>query len=79
MNPFIEEHPELEDEEDLSSALREAMYDCDKFDADIEHFNRITYNFYLLTDPEKTIWIPDYPYDKLKTPLKYFRSLKKSQ
>lgn len=79
MNPFIEEHPELEDEEDLSSALREAMYDCDKFDADIEHFNRITYNFYLLTDPEKTIWIPDYPYDKLKTHLKYFRSLKKSQ
>ena len=79
LEPFIKEHPELEDEEGLYEALREVMYDCDKFDAGIEHFNRITYNFYLLTDPEKTMWIPDYPYDKLKTHLKYFRSLKKSQ
>jgi len=77
--PFVDEHPELEDEEDLHSALREAMYDCDKFDANIEHFNRITYNFYLLTDPEKTMWIPDDIYDRHRYPLKYFRSLKKSQ
>lgn len=73
VDKFIEEYPELE-EEDIYSALREAMYNCDKFDANMEHFNK-EYNFYLLTDPEQTIIINEYP-SRDKYRYKFFNSLK---
>lgn len=78
MQPFIDEHPELEDEEDLYSAMREAMYNCDKFDANIEHFDK-EYNFYLLTNPELTYELYDGSYPFIETKHKYLKSLQRSQ
>lgn len=76
--PFMEQHPELADQEDVvDEILRELMYDMDMYDADIKHFDK-DYNFYLLTDPEKTVCIRDYPYS-FNYRNKYYQSLKLSQ
>ena len=53
------------------------MYDMDKYDANIEHFDK-DYHFYLLTDPERTVCIRDYPYS-FNFREKYYQSLKLSQ
>ena len=74
----MEQHPELADQEDVvDEILRELMYDMDMYDADIKHFDK-DYNFYLLTDPEKTVCIRDYPYS-FNYRNKYYQSLKLSQ
>ena len=53
------------------------MYDMDLYDANIEHFDK-DYHFYLLTDPERTVCIRDYPYS-FNYRNKYYQSLKLSQ
>ena len=76
--PFIEQHPEYEEVEDeVDEILRELMYDMDLYDANIEHFDK-DYHFYLLTDPERTVCIRDYPYS-FNYRNKYYQSLKLSQ
>ena len=76
--PFIEQHPEYEEVEDeVDEILRELMYDLDLYDANIEHFDK-DYHFYLLTDPERTVCIRDYPYS-FNFREKYYQSLKQSQ
>lgn len=76
--PFMEQHPELEDqEEEIDEILRELMYDLDMYDADIRHRDK-DYNFYLLTDPERTVCIRDYP-RSFNYRNKYYQSLKVSQ
>ena len=77
--PFIEQHPEYEDQEDeADEILRELMYDMDKYDANIKHFDK-DYNFYLLTDPEKTYELYDGSYPFIETKHKYLKSLQRSQ
>jgi hypothetical protein len=54
------------------------MYDMDKYDSCIEHFDK-DYNFYLLTDPEKTYELYDGSYPFIETKHKYLKSLQRSQ
>lgn len=76
--PFMDEHPELEDQEDeVDEILRDLMYTLDMYDADIRHRDK-DYNFYLLTDPERTVCIRDYP-RSFNYRNKYYQSLKVSQ
>ena len=78
VKPFIEQHPEYEDQEDeVDEILRELMYDMDLYDSNLEHFDK-DYHFYLLTDPERTVCIRDYPYS-FNFRNKYYQSLKQSQ
>lgn len=77
--PFIEQHPELEDqEEEIDEILRELMYDMDLYDANIEHFDK-DYHFYLLTDPCKTYELYDEQYPFVEYKHKYLKSLQRSQ
>ena len=79
VKPFIEQHPEYEDQEDeVDEILRELMYDMDLYDSNIEHFDK-DYNFYLLTDPEKTYELYDGSYPFIETKHKYLKSLQRSQ
>lgn len=79
--PFLEEHPEIEDWSDeameVDEILRDLMYTMDLYDSNIEHRDK-DYNFYFLTDPERTLTIRDYPYS-IAFRWKYFQSLKLSQ
>lgn len=79
MKPFEEQYWEEEwfDYDEANEILRELMYDMDLYDSCIEHFNK-DYNFYLLTDPERTVCIRDYPYS-FNYRNKYYQSLKLSQ
>ena len=78
--PFLEEHPEIEDWSDeameVDEILRELMYDLDLYDANIKHFDT-DYHFYILTNPDKTALIYDYPYYRDKR--YYLKSFQKSQ
>lgn len=78
--PFEDEYGEEEwyNESDAYEILRELMYDMDKYDADIDHFDK-DYNFYLLTDPEKTYELYDGSYPFIETKHKYLKSLQRSQ
>lgn len=60
VQPFIDEFgDEYEfDESELDEILRELMYDLNMYDANIEHFDK-RYNFYILTNPEKTLTVCD--------------------
>ena len=80
MEPFEEEFGEEEwfDYSDAQEILRDLMYDMDKYDADIEHFDK-DYNFYLLTDPEKTYELYDEQIPVVEYKHKYLKSLQKSQ
>lgn len=79
MKPFEEQFGEEEwfDYSEANEILRELMYDMDMYDANIDHFDK-DYNFYFLTDPERTLTIRDYPYS-IAFRWKYFQSLKLSQ
>ena len=79
MKPFEEQYWEEEwfDYDEANEILRELMYDMDLYDANIEHFDK-DYHFYLLTDPERTVCIRDYPYS-FNYRNKYYQSLKLSQ
>lgn len=77
--PFMEQHPELEDQEDeVDEILRDLMYTLDMYDADMDHRDN-DYHFYLLTSPGKTVDILDYLRPVNVTRYKYFKSLKLSQ
>ena len=80
MEPFEEEFGEEEwfDYSDAQEILRDLMYDMDKYDADIEHFDK-DYNFYLLTDPCKTYELYDEQIPVVEYKHKYLKSLQKSQ
>jgi hypothetical protein len=52
------------------------MYDLDMYDADIKHFDT-DYHFYILTNPDKTALIYDYPYYKDKR--HYLKAFQRSQ
>ena len=79
-DPFMEEHPEIEEWSDeafeVDEILRELMYDLDLYDANIEHFDT-DYHFYILTNPDKTALIYDYPYYRDKR--YYLKAFQKSQ
>lgn len=79
MKPFEEQYGEEEwfDYNEAYEILRDLMYEMDLYDSDIKHFDK-KYNFYLLTDPERTLTIYDYPYS-IAFKWKYFNSLKRSQ
>ena len=77
--PFIEEHPELADqEEEVDEILRDLMYTLNMYDSDIRHFDK-DYNFYLLTDPEKTYELYDEQIPFVQYKHKYLKSLIASQ
>ncbi len=80
MEPFEEEFGEEEwfDYSDAQEILRDLMYDMDKYDADIEHFDK-DYNFYLLTDPCKTYELYDEQIPFVQYKHKYLKSLIASQ
>lgn len=80
VKPFIEQHEnEYEfDEELLDEILRELMYDLDKYDACLGHFDK-EYNFYILTNPEETVTIEDAFIPAKVFKFKYYNSLIKSQ
>lgn len=72
---FFKDHPELEEEwyDVCDECLWNEMYNQDKIDYDLEHFDK-EYNFYILTNPEKTIYKDNYiEYNT------YFNSFKQSQ
>lgn len=76
-NPFMEQHPEYQWQEDeVDEILWDIMYGLDMYDANVKHFDK-GYNFYLLTNPENTLTVIDYPYKRF--PEKYFKQLKVSQ
>lgn len=79
LEPFIQEHPEYEEVSDeVDEILRELMYDMDKYDSNIEHFDK-EYNFYLLTDPCKTFELYDEQIPMVEYKHKYLKSLIRSQ
>lgn len=79
VKPFIERSPKYEDREDeVDEILRDLMYDMDLYDSNIEHFDK-DYNFYLLTDPEKTYELYDEQIPFVEYKHKYLKSLQRSQ
>jgi len=80
MDPFEEQFGEEEwyDHDQAYEILRELMYDMDKYDADIDHFDK-DYNFYLLTNPELTYELYDEQIPVVEYKHKYLKSLQRSQ
>lgn len=78
--PFEDEYGEEEwyNESDAYEILRELMYDMDKYDANIDHFDK-DYNFYLLTNPELTYELYDEQIPFVEYKHKYLKSLQRSQ
>lgn len=78
MDPFEEQYGEEEwyDHDQAYEILRELMYDLDLYDANIEHFDT-DYHFYILTNPDKTALIYDYPYHRDKR--YYLKAFQKAQ
>lgn len=76
--PFEDEYGEEEwyDDCQADEILRDLMYDLDMYDSCIEHFDT-DYHFYILTNPDKTALIYDYPYYKDKR--HYLKAFQKSQ
>ena len=77
--PFLEEHPEYEDQEDeVDEILRDLMYELDMYDAWLKHFNK-DYDFYILTNPELTYELYDERSPFVEYTHKYLKHLQKSQ
>lgn len=78
---FIDEHEDKYefDEDWLDEILRELMYDLDKYDANLKHFDRKDYRFYIITNPDKTLTVCDDFIPPKVYECSFYKSLIKSQ